>query len=567
MAAKKTRAWFIAFLLSVVASAGGVWAAPPTAETKPSERPLAVLVEGSGVYGRPGTARAEITQSFFDQGLRLLWGYYAVEAAASFQEALRHEPDNAMLYWGLALAISPNPNSRYQGVPDDPKREGRKAIQRALSLSVGTNSKERDFIEALAVRYDTTRYPDRETRDGAYVVAARGLATKYPADPDAVALYADSVMTQTPWLYWDADGAPIPPVDDVIAKLDAVLEKSPDHPGANHLYIHILESSPNPERALPHADRLEGLMPKAGHVVHMPSHIYVRVGMYDAAIASNERSLAADRYFVEAWGDHPLPTITTYKLSARMHPGHASDFIRFAATSQGNYQRAITSARAVAQVISEERLATNGRAQLAVANVWMVNKIFGKWGEVLAEQRRGEGVPYLDGIWHYTQGSALAAGGNIVGATRELSRLRQARERVENSKVRGFVNPPTTLLDLATDGLVGEIAEARGANAEAVEAYSDAVALQDDLRFIEPPDWPQPMRLYLGAALLRAGDPQAAEQIYRQDLAWNQNSGWALYGLGQSLREQGETEAAAQVEADFQKSWKSADVSLTASKF
>jgi len=568
--AKMYRGGLIALLLVSFVPAGLSYdtrAAESGGQVDPDVPPLAVLVEGSGTYGRPGTAQLPAAQSFFDQGLRLVWGYYAVEAAASFQEALRLEPDNPMLYWGLALAISPNPNSRYQGVADDPEGEGRKAIQWALALSAGTESKQRDFIEALAVRYDTTRYPDRDGRDDAYVTAARALAKKYPDDPDAVALYADSVMTRTPWLYWDADGEAIPPVDDVVEHLDAVLEQATNHPGANHLYIHILESSPEPARALPHADRLEGLMPKAGHIVHMPSHIYVRLGMYDEAIASNQRSLAADRYFVEAWGDGPLPNFTTYKLSARMHPGHASDFIRFAATSQGNYQRAITSARAVADAVSDERLLVNGRGQLAVTNVWMVNKIFGKWDAVLTEKRRGEGVAYLDGMWHYTQGSARAARGDLKGATRELEKLRKAAARAASEEVRGFVNPPVTLLELATLGLVGEIAEARGEDATAVAAYQKAVAVQDGLRFIEPPDWPQPMRLYLGAALLRAGDPGAAEEVYREDLAWNQNSGWALHGLAQSLREQGKAEEAAKAEADFRKRWQSADVALAASRF
>ena len=545
----------------------GAGVADSVAQERPDGQPRAVLVEGSGTYGRPGAAETPAAQSFFDQGLRLVWGYYVVEAAASFQEALRLEPDTAMLNWGLALAISPNPNSRYRGLPDDPKGEGRKAIQKALALSAGTESRQRDFIEALAVRFDTTRYPERDARDEAYIEAARALAEKYPDDPDAVALYADSVMTRTPWLYWDADGSAIPPVDDVVTRLDAVLAQAKDHPGANHLYIHILESSPSPERALPQADRLEGLMPKVGHIVHMPSHIYVRLGRYDEAIASNQRSVAADRYFVEAWGEHPLPDFTTYKLSPRMHPRHANDFIRFAATAQGNYQRAIRSARSVADGISEESLRASGRAQLSIVHVWMVEKIFGQWDSVLAETRRGEGVAYLDGMWHYTQGSARVAQGDLEGAKQELGELREAAARAAQEKARGFANPPATLLEIATLGLVGELAEAQGANARAIEAYRKAVALQDGLRFIEPPDWPQPMRLYLGAALLRSGDPQAAEQVYRQDLAWNQNSGWALHGLAQSLSAQGKTAEAAKAEADFQKSWQSADVSLSASRF
>jgi len=526
-----------------------------------------VIVEGTGTYSRPISTSSDTAQQFFDQGLRLTWGYYFPEAAASFQEALRHDPDHPMINWGLALAISPNPNSRYRGFPDDPKGEGKKAIEKARQLSSNASEKDRAFIDALFVRYNSERYPDREERDQAYLEQARGLAERYPDDPDAATLYADAIMTRSPWVYWDSGGDPLPGTLDATGTLERIMERRPDHPGANHLYIHLLEASPHPERALPQADRLEALMPRAGHIVHMPSHIYMRVGRYDDAIASNERSLAADRFFLEAWDDHPFPEITSHKLSARFHSWHANDFIRYASIVQGNYERALETARSAAAVAAEKQGMTDGRAQRAVITIWVVHKIFGKWDALLEEKRPVEGCPYLDGMWYYARASALVGRGDRASAQQELGRLRAAAENPAIAELPGVGNSPQALLKLATRGLEGEIAQASGDLDGAIAAFGEAVALEGQLRYIEPPDWTQPMRHYLGAALLEAGRPKEAERVYRKDLQWNQGNGWALYGLWQSLRDQGKAAEAAQVYARFEQSWRDADVVLRASRF
>ncbi len=331
--ARLLRALLLSALPLVASCASPAPEPPPEPET-----PKAALIPGTGDYSRPISTDSSLAQQFFDQGLRLVYGYYFPEAAASFLEALRHDP-HPMIEWGLALSIGPNPNSRYFGATDDPRGEGRKALERARRTAARATDVERDFIEALAVRFDEESHPETASRDAAYLESARSLAERHPEDDDAGTLYADAFMTSSAWRYWDREGKPAAGTLDAARALERVMDRNVRHPGANHLYIHLLEASREPERALPQADRLADLMPNAGHIVHMPSHIYVRVGMYDKAIATNERSVAADETFLTAWGDIPLPTITTYRLSARIHAGHSMGFIRYTATIQGNYGR------------------------------------------------------------------------------------------------------------------------------------------------------------------------------------------------------------------------------------
>lgn len=527
---------------------------------------LAVLVEGTGKYTRPISTDSELAQKFFDQGLRLTWGYYFPEAIASHQEALRHDPDHPMIYWGLALALGPIPNSRYFRFPDDPLGEGKKAIDRARELIDKASEKERAFIEALYVRYDSSTIADRDARDDAYLKATKALMELYPEDPDAVGLYADAHMTTTPWNYWDEAGLPRKGTEEVAAALEKLMERRPDYPGANHLYIHLIEASPTPERALPQADRLEALMPIAGHIVHMPSHIYVRVGQYAKAIATNERSVAADEKFLAIWGDHPFPMIGTYKLSAQFHASHAYDFIRYAASVQGNYEKAIEIARISAERTPQHRI-EHGMGQRNLATVWLVHKMFGKWDALLAEDEPMEGYPYIEGMWRYARGSAYVGRGNLAQAEEELATLHTIAKEKALESVLTMAAPATTILKLAALGLEGEIKQAKGDLEGAIAAFESAVRIEDTLPYMAPPDWAQPMRHYLGAALLEAGRAKEAEKVYREDLSWNQNNGWALFGLWQSLRDQGKSADGEQVRALFEDAWKGADVKLTASRF
>ncbi len=529
--------------------------------------PVAVLVEGTGVYSRPVSTESESAQQFFDQGLRLTWGYYFPEAIASHQEALRHDPDQPMIYWGLALALGPNPNSRRNGLPDDPHGEARKAIDRAMQLIDNANEVERAFIEALHVRFDADTNPDRNARDQAYLAAARTLFERYPEDPDAGTLLGDAYMITRPARsYWAADGQPLQGTAEAAAALERVMAVRPDHPGANHLYLHLLESSNMPEQALPAANRLEALMPGAGHVVHMPGHIYVRVGQHAKSIEQNERSVAADEAFLAAWGDLPFPKTGTYPLSAQNHRRHAYDFIRYSAAIQGSYAKAVVAAGDARAHEPEERL-RRGAADKTIATRWLVQKMFGRWDELLAEERIMEGTLYLDGMWYYTQGSGQVGRGELEAAEHSLSQLRAVAEDPVSRTLQRASNSVAVLMELAAFGLEGEIKEAQGDLDGAIAAFESAVAIEDTLAYTEPPDWAQPMRHYLGAALLEAGNAVEAERVYRRDMSWNRNDGWALFGLWQSLEAQGKTDEAEAVYADFQDLWTEADVQLSRSRF
>ncbi len=522
------------------------------------------IIDGLGTYHRPISTKSELAQKFFDQGLRLVYGYYSPEATASFKEALRHDPENPMLYWGLALALGPIPNSRFLAFRDDPKEEGRKAIAAAREYAAKGTPVEQALIETLSVRYDIDRYLDRDLRDAQYIEAARKTHERYPKDLEAAYLYADSLMTHAAWSYWRRDGSPLPGTREAVRTLKSMMALDPNHPGAVHLYIHLFESSAQPERALPQADRLESLMPKEGHMVHMPSHIYVRTGDYEKAIASNQRSLQVDGEFQKEWGDHPTPNLGTYGLSSRTHHRHAWDFIRYAAMHGGNYARAMEAAKATTVGTSHQGM---GGTERAASIPWLINKIFGKWDAVLAEPEPVHGSAYLRGLWHYTRGSAFAAQRDFAKAGEELKALKAASVDPSLKELLTVANPAPTVLKLSALGLEGELLSAQGRHDDAVKSFEAAVALQATLKYVEPPDWGQSMRLYLGAALLQAGKARQAELIYRADLKEFRNNGWALFGLAQSLRAQGKSAAAKKVDEEFQRAWKNADVSLKASVF
>jgi len=539
------------YLLGILLTAGlvacGGDAATDSVETAEAQ-PLAVLIDGSGTYSRPiGTKSAE-AQAFFDQGLRLTGGYFFPDAAATLLEARRQDPNNAMILWGLALASGPNPNSRYTGAPDDPKGAAKEFIEQAYAMRESVSDVERDLIEALYIRFDDETYPDRDARDQAYLEATRELHARYPEDPDVAALLADAFMVTLPWTYWDENGDPAPGTQQVVDALEASMALHPDHPGTNHLFIHIMEASDEPERALPQADRLESLMPVAGHIVHMPTHIYVRVGDQDKAIAFNERSVAADERFKTQWGDIPYPDFVTYPLSARLHATHAYDFIRYAATIKGDYERALEASANAEQVVLSRAPLSNGRAQRTVAATWMLHKIFGNWDAIV----KGSGPPeaghqYLDGMWAYVRGSALNGTGDLAGAKAELEELSALANAAQPDSVLVMVTPPSYILKIARLDLAGEIALSEGRIEDAVAAFEQAVEMEDGIGYMEPPDWPHPMRLSLASALMTAGQPGRAEAVYREDLDWNRNNPWAMKGLCESLKALGKTDAAAKV--------------------
>ena len=526
---------------------------------------LAVLVPGGGTYSRSIDSNSGLAQTFFDQGLRMAWGFYFPESIASYQEASRLDPTNPMPYWGVAHAAGPNPNSRYVNLPDDPQGAGLAAIRQALDLASNGSQLEQDLINATFVLYNKDAIPDNRERDFAFLAAMRSLHEKYPNDADIATVFGEAYMNTTRWDYWESDGSAKPGALESKAALEAAMVIEPDHPGANHLYIHLMEGSGQPELAMPSAQKLEATLPISGHMVHMPGHIYLRVGEYEKAILSNERSQIVDDQFAEIWGDTNFPMIGTYPLSHKIHKPHALDFVRYANMLQGNYKGA--SAAAIQN--SGAGIGSLGGNNKNSAHVWITDKVFGRWDEIHANNATNKelaNTPYLKGMWAYVMGSAHAAKGHIAPAEAELALLREqiTADGVNESGV--GPTPADHVLSLAMHALFGEIEEAKGNFDNAIMHYGHAVEYQDNLSYTEPPDWSQSIRLYLGAALLASGRAEEAEEVYRKDLEWNQRNGWATFGLYQSLESQGRAQEAAIVKRQFDELWRNSDVELVKSR-
>jgi tetratricopeptide (TPR) repeat protein len=522
----------------------------------------AVLVPDSGTYSRAISTDVALAQTYFDQGLRLAWGFYFPESIASYQEASRLDPTHPMPYWGIAHAAGPNPNSRYAQMPDDPQGAGLAAIEAALDRIDRATPMEASLINALFVFYDAKSIPDPRERDRAYLAEMRELNKKHPDDPDVAALYAGSFMSIRRWDYWDKSGEAKGETLAVAEALEHVITTGDPHPGVYHLHIHLIEASLEPERAMVSADALEATLPIGGHVVHMPAHIFVRVGDYQRAIDNNLRSLAVDKEFAQHWGDLPLPNIGTYPLSHKIHAGHALDFVRYAATMQGSSELAIKSAKQMAEAISRHGTPM-GRMQKRVAAPWVTLKIFGQWDELLATESLPHSTPYLDGILSYVKGSAHIAKGSLDHAQQELSNIQRIAQSPDVSVNRAGATATAELLALAAHALDGEIKLAEGNLTGAIAAFEKGVALEDTNNYTEPPDWPQSMRLYLGNALLVAGRFEEAEAVFRKDLRWHQNNGWSLFGLMKALEAQNKKNEAKVIQKQWSSVWSHADVQLT----
>ena len=522
----------------------------------------ALLVPKSGTYSRAISTDVALAQTYFDQGLRLAWGFYFPESIASYQEASRLDPTHPMPYWGIAHAAGPNPNSRYAQMPDDPQGAGLAAIEAALDRIDRATPMEAALIKALYVFYNAKSIPDPRERDHAYLAEMRKLNKKHPYDPDIAALYAGSFMSIRRWDYWDKSGEAKGETLAVAEALEHVINTGDPHPGVFHLHIHLIEASLEPERAMVSADALEATLPIGGHVVHMPAHIFVRVGDYQRAIDNNLRSLAVDKEFAQHWGDLPLPSIGTYPLSHKIHAGHALDFVRYAATMQGSSELAIKSAKQMAEAISQHGTPM-GRTQKRVAAPWVTLKIFGQWDELLTIESLPHSTPYLDGILSYVKGSAYIAKGSLDRAKQELSNIQRIAQSPDVSVNRAGATATAELLALAAHALDGEIKLAEGDLTGAIAAFEKGVALEDTNNYTEPPDWPQSMRLYLGNALMVAGRFDEAEAVFRKDLRWHQNNGWSLFGLMKALAAQNKKNEAKVIQKQWSSVWSHADVQLT----
>ena len=519
---------------------------------------LAPRLQNLGTHTFPVTIESEQAQLFINQGVNLAFGFNHAEAARAFAEAARLDPDCAMAYWGHALVLGPNINAAMEPA-DEPKAF--ELVQKAVSLKPKASPRERDYIDALAKRY-TGKADDRKAADQAYAEAMRALAKKYTDDLDIATMFAEALMDLRPWNYWQRDGVPYPETLEIISTLESVLANNPRHPGATHLYIHATEATKNPERAEAAADTLLTLMPGAGHMVHMPSHTYMRIGRYAAAVKSNQMAALADEDYIAQCRAQGL-----YPLGYYPHNVH---FIWWAASMEGRSQVAIEAARKTATRVPLETLKEMEILQSFFVAQYFALARFGRWQEILAEPQPAVESPLVTTVWRYIRGLALVRQKRFAEAEEELAALAPVtRPRVEwPAEITGFApNPKMAVVRIAPEILAGEMAAASGEFEKAIAHLTRAMLYEDALVYTEPSDWPYPVRQHLGAVLLQAGRPDEAEAVYWEDLRRFRDNGWSLFGLLQALRAQGKNELAAEVEKRFEKAWANADIELTASRF
>ena len=523
------------------------------------DKPGAPLFDGYGDHHHPITTSNPKTQQYFDQGVRLLFGFNHAEAIRSFREAARQDPDCAMCWWGVAFALGSNIN-----LPMQPDAVGSAwaAIQMARSLEPKASPEEVAWIEALATRYAQNPPEDRHPLDEAFARAMAKVWHDYPNDLDAGVFYAESMMDTQPWDYWMSDAVtPKGHGADIVATIEAVLQKEPLHPGALHLYIHAVEASTTPERAEAAADKLEPLMPAAGHVVHMPSHIYFRVGRYEDAVKVNTLAAQKDEDYIaacKAQGFYPL--------------AYYSHNLHFLWTSSEMLGRYAAARDAAARVIKASEAGMPMAAGLPPVQLYRIVPVvtavrFGRWNDVLAQKMPPPELKLTTAMFHYARAFAYANKHDFKHAAQERAKLAAMIANKEFAAIDAFPVPGTKMAELGLTLVDGEMARQRGHLAKALAHFKTANELYDAIPYTEPDYWHQPVSHIYGAALLQAHKPVEAEAVYRRSLMDHRIDGWALFGLEQALKAQGKTADAAKVQAEFDKAWSMADVKLASSRF
>jgi len=498
------------------------------------------LHDNLGAHQRGITTTSPLAQRYFNQGLQLANAFGRTEAVQSFREAQRHDPECAMCFWGEAWALGPYIN---EAMGDEAGREAYRAIQKANALAPNVTENERDLIEAMAMRYAPAPTADNRARlDSAYADAMRDVVRRFPNDLDAGALLGEAIMVLSPWDHWAPDGQPRPGTDEAIAVLESVLARDIKNPGACHHYIHLVEASPNPERAEACADHLAAAIPGASHIQHMPSHIYMNIGRYGDSVRANQRAWQVDQQAAHGAG-------------FAIYPGHNLHMLIFAAWQDGQSAVALQAAEDLAMMSPDDAFYP-----------LLMRVRFGRWDEVLAME-----APESDfhrGMWHFSQGMAHLRMAHPDSARFHLDRLEGIAAATPDSRLYGFVgHRQKDLLNIAAVILGGESAASEGRFDDAVGTLTAALALEDHLVYDEPEPWPLPVRHYLGAVLHEANRQAEAERVFREALEDHPGNGWSLHGLKQSLVAQGKDDEAAEVLARFEEAWARADVWLPSSRF
>lgn len=508
-----------------------------------STKQIAPLFENLGDHVFSISTKNKESQIFFNQGLNLAFAFNHPESHRSFLEASRLDPNAAMTYWGQAYVLGPNINDRF---PDAERRlKCYEAVQKAVQKATGSSSKELDLINALSHRYSKDSV-DVSILNMAYMKAMEKVVKKYPEDPDILTLYAAAVMNTVPWKYWDKDGNPSPNIKEAKLALETALEINSKHPGANHYYIHMVEL-PKPDLAVSCADRLGGLMPGAGHIVHMPGHIYMRVGRYKDAVLANQKAILVDEDYISqcyAQGIYPLG----------YYP-HNIHFLWSASSMLGSSEIAIDAAKKTAEKVPLSELKSSSFLQNFASTPLLSYTRFGKWNEVLTVPDPGDEYVYMKLIWHYTRGIAFVRKNNLKEAQEELDFIAARDKDLDQERV----------AKVAYEVLAGEIAAGVSNLPKAIEHLKKAVKYEDELPYDEPSVWYIPTRQSLGAVLLKAKRFQDAEKIYLEDLSYYRSNGWSLMGLYQSLIGQGKKDEANKIKNKFEIAWSDADIEISSS--
>jgi tetratricopeptide (TPR) repeat protein len=534
--------------LGAVSLVGGLAFAAYAEESRAGTQPAA-LFPGLGNHHHPIHIHGSLGQKLFDQGMTLLYAFNHDEAIRSFRRAAAVDPEAVMPLWGIAYALGPNINL---DVDRERERVAYEATQKALKVAQGAPESERAYVLALAKRYSNDPDADLKKLAADYAEAMRDLSSRYPDDLDAATLYAESLMNLNPWKLWTADGRPAERTEEIVAVLASVLRRDPDHIGANHFYIHAVEASPNPEWALPSAARLAKLVPNAGHLVHMPSHVYMRTGAYEAAARANAEAVKVDAAYIRAYGVQGV-----YPM---MYFNHNLDFLSAAASMAGRYAEAKkASEQAAANIAPAVKHMPMG--EYLVPRPVLVDVRFRKWGEVLKAPEPPAGMPTARAVWRYARAVALAAKTDVSAAERESAELNAEAARIPDDALWGL-NSTKAVMAVARASLDACLAAARKDSQGAIAAWRTAVDAEDALSYDEPPPWYYPVRESLGAALFLDGQAEEADKVFREDLRRNPRNPRSLFGLWESLKAQKKGVGSEWVRREFQEAWKDADVEI-----